>query len=203
MILNLSLNLIALTMVSFPIYQPEEKRFRITPNWIVMGSWALTIIIGWLITDVFPVNNEIRSDWGISYGIVFIITIFFIITSFSTYEPLNGALNGEIKFNNDGIIVATKVFELKDIANLDFGFNDFYGQKIIRGYKSVNPILSQGVNNYVTFTDNNNEEQVIYFQLKAKDEYKSLSPFINEAIKLKKMQFKQGIDLVGIENVSI
>ncbi len=183
-------------MVSFPIYQPEEDRFRLTPNWIVLGLILSIFGVTWLFDSP---HSEFRSDWTMFAGLAI---GYFLISSWWKYEPLNGAINGIIKFESDSIIEDGKTYHLKDIINLDFRFVDFYGKRSTNG-RDFNPKLSQGVNNYVTFTYSAGEDQVIYFQLRNKDEYKSLSPFINEAIKLKKMQFKDGIDLVGIENVSI
>ena len=129
--------------------------------------------------------------------------IHYIAASFFTYKSLNGTLAGEIEFENDRIVINNKTYELKNISNLDFGFNDYYGQNKPRTYKSANPVLSQGVNNYVTFTDASGETQTVYFKLATEHHYQELTPFINEAIKAKKMDFKRGIDLMGIENISI
>lgn len=189
--------------VSFPIYEPDGKGFHLTNNWIVFGLLGIDIALGYLLSLLLPVNNEFRSDWQISYFLLFFLAIYFFIASYSSYEPLNGTIDVEVKFEKSRIIVDNMAFELQSISNLDFKFSDFYGQKNIRLNIDFNPALSQGVNNYVSFSDSNNEDQGCYFQLKNEQEFKSLSPFINEAIKLKKMNFKKGIDLLGIENVSI
>jgi hypothetical protein len=55
----------------------------------------------------------------------------------------------------------------------------------------------------MTFSDKNNDSHLIYFKMQTQHSYLLLSSFINEAIKCKKMEFKRGIDLLGIENVSI
>jgi hypothetical protein len=68
--------------------------------------------------------------------------------------------------------------------------------------RDLNPKLYQGVGNYITFSDNMNVTQTLYFQMLNKDSHLALSPFINEAIRAKKMSFNRGIELVGIENIS-
>ncbi len=130
------------------------------------------------------------------------MTAYFHVTSFFTYKPLNGVLNGEIAFKDHSIIVNDEVFELTDINAVDFSFGDYYGKSTTYG-RDVSPSLYQGVNNYVTFLDKNNNNHLVYFRMPTQHSYLSLSSFINEAIKFKKMEFKRRIDLISIENVSI
>jgi hypothetical protein len=188
--------------LTFAVFEPDHKFFRWTPNWIVVISYVLVIIMSWLLQGTSPVStfNTIR-DWllVLTTG----VSIYFIIASFWTYEPLEGKIEGEIEFEKDHIRVNDEVYELVEVSNIDFRFNNFYGESLKRFYKSANGILSQGVNNSVIFTDKEGQTHQVYFRLDAKNEYQSFSPFINEAVRLKKMQFKQAIDAVGIENVSI
>jgi hypothetical protein len=186
--------------LSFDIFKSEKKKFRLTPNWIVLSLWAITILFLWIFDSVFPPNSAGRVIW---LACVLAVTIYYLISSFFAYEPLKGILNGKIIFENGSITLYKEVFELKDISGLDFEFKDFCGKRILQMGANCNPTLSQGVGNYITFIDKNSQTQLIYFKLETKQSYLLLSPFINEAIKLKKMEFKRGIDLLGIENVVV
>ncbi len=68
-------------------------------------------------------------------------------------------MKGKIVFEKDSIIINDKVFELKGIKKLDFGFIDFYGQRDISYRGNVNPLISQGVSNFITFVDSTNQTQ--------------------------------------------
>lgn len=186
--------------ISFVIFIPDEKKFHLTPNWIVYGLWFTTIGFFWLFDNYFTGDDEFRT---IIVFCVAIVTFYYLITSFVKYKSLNGTLNGDVIFEEDRIKVNDKIFELKDINNLDFCVNDYYGKKALTSRGDFDPQLSQGVNNYVTYTDSSGETQTIYFKLATEHHYDCLSPFINAAIKAKKLAFKRGIDIVGIENVSI
>ncbi len=185
---------------SFEIFEPAEKKFRLTPNWIVVIMWSTTLFFFWVFDSVFPPHSDFRSIW---LCCVVLITLYFLVVSFFTYEALNGIFKGKIVFGNAKISVNNKVFGLTEISNLDFNFSDYHGQRSNRLYQSANPMLSQGVDNYVTFFDSSNEGHLIYFKMLTPQSYLSLSVFINQSIKLGKMEFKRGIDLLGIENVSI
>jgi hypothetical protein len=186
--------------ISFTIFIPDGKKFHLTPDWIVFGLWMIMIGFFWLFDGYFSPSGVFGF---ICIAGVFLTTMYYLITSFWSYKSLNGILKGEIIFENDRIIIDGKSYELKNIFNLDFNFNDYYGKKDLRMYKSVNPMLSQGVNNHVTFIDNTNQTQTIYFRIGGERQQVALSPFMNAAIKAKKMEFKQVIDLIGIENASI
>jgi len=186
--------------ISFDIYEPDGKKFHFisNPNFIVFSLWAIVIFFFWKFSEISPPYSESRE---IILGIVLLINIYYLLTSFFKYKPLNGEMNGEIIFEADSVIINKKIFPIKSINNLNFWLGDYYGKKVIYG-QSFSPSLYQGVNNYVQFTDNLNQTQTIYFRMMTEHSYLSLCPFINEAVKLNKMQFKQAVDLVGYGNVS-
>jgi hypothetical protein len=184
--------------VSFPIYEPQKQPFRLTPNWIVAGLFILTITFFYVFNDYFSSRSEFRSDW---LFLLVLITIGFLITSLFRYEPLNGIINGEIVFEESRIIVNEKVYELKNIKGIDFSFVNFYGERSIFA-RDFNPKLYQGVDNYISFTDNINQIQKIYFRQLAKNHYKELYPFINEAVRVGAMTYYRAIDLIDVENVT-
>jgi len=188
--------------VSFEIFEAEKKPFRFTPDWIIGILWFTPLLMLWLFNGDSKPNGVFGTIVTTYFIGVFVITIYFLIVSFSTYKPLKGRLAGEIQFEKDRIIVNGTFFSLQDIRNLEFNFGDYFGEKDPKSYKSVNPMLSQGVDNYVSFADSANQNQLIYFKITGPHSRTSLAPFINEAIKMKKMELKHGIDLIGIENVN-
>jgi|SRR6185437_5836173 len=125
-----------------------------------------------------------------------------IDSSFFTYKPLRGKITGDLRFEDDQLMVDDHVFKLCDLATTDFSFYDYYSQSSTNG-RDLDPKLSQGVNNYVTFTDKKDQSQPIYFRIQSEHGKDALAPFINKAIKLKKTEFKRGIDLLGIESISM
>lgn len=145
---------------SFEIFEPAEKKFRLTPNWIVLITWSVTIFFFWVFDTAFPPHSDFRSIWLIC---VVLITLCYLVASFFTYKPLNGTIAGKIIFEIDSVVVNNKVFELRDINNLDFYFGDYYGKSASSG-RDANAKLYQGVNNYVTFSEKNNDSYLIYFK---------------------------------------
>ncbi|HVS91118.1 MAG TPA: hypothetical protein VHE59_03735 [Mucilaginibacter sp.] len=185
--------------LSFDIYIPDGKKFHLTPDWTVFGLWFIAIGFSWAIDGVLPNSGDYRGYIALIVGLV---TAYYLIASFFTYKPLNGRLEGELIFNNDDLTINGATYPIEDIYNLNFFFEDYYGKSTGTG-RSFGPRRYQGVNNYISFTDKNNEDHIIYFQLKTEHSYLSLAPFINRAIKLNRMTVNSGIELLGIENVSI
>ncbi|OKS89101.1 hypothetical protein [Mucilaginibacter polytrichastri] len=188
--------------LTFTIFEPDNKRFRWTPDWIIVLLYGSLLIMFWVL-DGMPADSALTTLKNLYLVSVVILSIYFIISSFWTYEPLKGKINGEVEFSKDYIKIKNELYNLNEISNVEFHFNKFHGESLVRLYNSVNGILSQGVNNSVLFTDNENQTHQVYFRLDAKNEYLSLSPFINQAVSLKRMRFKDAIDSIGIENVSV
>ncbi|NCD69474.1 hypothetical protein [Mucilaginibacter agri] len=186
--------------IYFLIFTPDKK-FRFTPNWIMLITSTLLIAYSWLIQGV-PTESILITCRDLFLIAALLVGLYFTVGAFWLYEPLEGLLEGRIEFEKDKIRVNEKIYELKDIINLNFRFNNFYGERLVRLGKSFNGLLSQGVNNYVEFKDQNAEVYGFYFRLDAKNEYLSLAPFINEAIKLNKLSLAKGVELLGIENIN-
>ncbi|MES2278448.1 MAG: hypothetical protein V4592_20625 [Bacteroidota bacterium] len=185
--------------LSFTIYQPNNKKTWWTPDTIVFTLWLTIFGILWLFDGKQNTYSTTRTFLAV-LGCV--VTMYYLISSIWKYKPLNGVLDGTLIFDNNGFRVNDTTYQLSEINNIDFWFSDYYGEISSSG-RSFNPKRLQGVGNYITFTDAENEENQIFFKLEGKHSYLSLSPFINAAVKAHKMQFKQAVDLLGIENVSI
>jgi hypothetical protein len=185
--------------ISFDIFEPEEKKFRLTPNFIVYSLWFSAIDLFWIMDGVLPIIKEIRLY--VACGI-FLISIYYLITSFFNYEPLKGVLKGKIVFNNDAIIINEKVYDLKSIRDIDFGFLNFFGELSTGWRGNFNPLLSQGVSNFIKFTDSDNQPVQVYFRIQGRHGSQALYPFINEAVKLGAMTYYRAIDLIDVENVT-
>src|SRR5271168_5295741 len=109
--------------LSFEIFEPEEKKFWLSPNWIVLILWSFTIFFLWVFDSVFPPHSTIRTVW---LSFILVITLYYLISSFFLYKPLHGKINGEIEFQADRMIIKDKVFDLKNITSLDFSLGDYY-----------------------------------------------------------------------------
>jgi hypothetical protein len=185
--------------ISFIIYIPNDKKKWLTPNVIVLSVTTITILILWVADKQFPLNTSVRL-----YILLPALALFFYyqIISFWTYAALNGRLSGKLIVEEKQLIINDKTYLLSTIDNLDFYFGNYYGERSQNG-RDLNPKLSQGVNNYITFTDNSGESHLIYLKLETKHSYLSFALFINAAVKTNKLTFNHAIDLIGIENVSL
>ena len=185
--------------ISFSIFEPDGKKFHLTPNWILLFLLGFSLAFFWLFDNVFPVHSSFRDTWWI---ILCLASICFLVASFFMHKPLNGILSGKIEFDTDRIIINKKVYELKDISDLDFQFSDYYDKPPIQG-RDFNPKISQGVGNSVTFKDNTGQTLLISFQMPGKHSYIALAPFISLAVKMDKISRYRAIDLLGAQNVDV
>ena len=185
--------------VSFDIFGLEKKRFHLTPNAVVYGLWGLLILFLWAFEGILPVGSTVR--WLLIMA-VFLINMFFLITSFFRYEPLKGTMNGKIIFNDDEMVVNGHSYKLIEVKNIDFRFGNFYGERGMGLRGNFNPLVSQGVNNYISFDNKSGETKQVYFRMVNKHSSLSLHPFINAAVKAGAMSYYRAIDLIDVENVT-
>ena len=187
--------------ITFPVYEPDGKKFHWSPDSVIVPLYLLPIFSAYFFEDYFKRHQVAHSFLILYVCIISVVAIYFLLASLARYKRLNGTLTGKITFNGDGIYIDNELFKLEGIENLDFRFYDYYGYRSSSSVRSLNPKMSQGINNYVYFTDENGDDQLFYFQLQKIEDYKKLVPFINIAIRGKKLSFKRGVELVGIENI--
>jgi hypothetical protein len=184
--------------LEYQIFTPEKRKFEITPNSIVYGLWIFSIIL-FAITDKLQDLKILFEPYKIFYLIILVlITIYFSIAAFFKHKRLNGKINGILKIDFDLIIVKNNLYLIKNISKIDFHFIDYYGELESSARGNFNPLLSQGVSNAIEFTDDSMQSHLVYFKLNYKYEHERLFPFITEMIKLNKISFLRGIELLGI-----
>ena len=184
--------------ISFDIFEPDNKKFHFTPNLIVYSLWFIIIGFFWLFDNILPEIKEARTIVACCVGL---ISVYYLVTSFFKYEPLNGILKGKIIFNNDSILINEKVYQLKNVTGIDFGFIDYYGEMKISYRGNFNPLISQGIHNFVTFFDSDKKTIKVYFRMQGKYGSQALHAFINEAVQCGAMSYYRAIDLIDVENV--
>jgi len=184
---------------SFEIFEPDGKKYRWTPD----IAFVIFLLVPLGLHAAF--QNFISGISWLHDSLVFyeifcvVLAVGCLFASYFLREPLKGHITGELEFGNNFIKVNDDRFELKDITALDFVLSDYYGQMSIFG-KTLNPIISQGVKNTVTFKDKDNQTHLINFRLMGEHSYLSLSDFINEAVKMGKLHIYRAEDLIGKEN---
>ena len=87
---------------------------------------------------------------------------------------------------------------MDEIVKLDIHCEDYYGRQTRGVGMNFSPGLSQGVNNFIEFTDYNNLTRKVYFKQNVKNQYKDFSTLIIVSIQKGKITFLRGIELLGI-----
>jgi len=186
--------------LTFDIFEPDGKKFRWTPNTIVLIFGFIPMCLS-VFFEKSIAKSELLSNLITLYAIIGgTVVIGCLIISFFLRKPLNGVMNGKIEFGTNFFDINNQKFMLNEINNLDFSFTDYYERRSTVRY-DLNAKLSQGVNNYITFDDKSDRTYLIYFRLMSEHSYLALSPFISQAVKTGKMYLCRAEDLVGRENV--
>jgi len=185
--------------LAYQIFTPQKEKFLITPNLIVYTFWLLNILT---FITLYVLGVKINVIILISSFITAMITpIYFGILAYFKYEKLNGILTNSLLINSTTITVQELIYNINDIVKVDLVFKDYYGMMDHYNRRgNYNPRISQGVGNYIKFTDKSNQIHHICFKLNHKYEHTELFPFIIEMIKKNKIPFLRGIELLGIND---
>jgi len=186
--------------ITFDIFEPDGKKFRLTPNLIFLFFWFVPILLTGLFESFISNISWLSEAFTVYIWIGGIGIICCLAASHFLHEPLKGKITGKIEFGNNFIRVNDDHFDLKNITGLELSLSDYYDRRPQLG-GTLNPNLSQGVANQVTFRYKSNQTHVIHFRLMGKHSYLSLSGFINEAVKMGKISAYEAEDLIGKENI--
>lgn len=150
---------------------PFYKRWTLTEQ-VLYGNFFVLIIM-YLCTKFY--GFEIKTSDEISlkvFVIYFGISWMFSITyRFWEFEKVNGKIEGEISFQENGIQINQKLYLFSEIKNLDISFGNKH--KDLAGNIRFRPYYSQGLDNHISFYHNSKFIKT-YFQLYSTSQYEAI-----------------------------
>lgn len=183
--------------MTFQLFIPDKQLRHINEDQVIFTLWISYFVVFWGLGELlFPKDSQAGLLCGIVLGC---IPLFFLVTSFFRYRPLGGTLKGDIEFTMEGIRVNDTFYPMTDITAIDFFINDYYGRNVFLN-QTMTPRLSQGVNNYVKFTDAGGREHQYHFKLFSANGERELDPVISMATAEGKLPLLRGMELLGINN---
>lgn len=183
---------------SFPIFEPDEFRKTVSNNWIIFCIWAFALLF-FSTTEKYFEPSELYKTFKFCYVIcAALLSVYWAIAGLWTYESLEGNITGQIQFETDSFEINQETIQLTNINKLDIHVEDYFGRQTRGVGTNFTPGLSQGVNNFIEFTDASLTTRRIYFNQCVKGEYRELYPFFVSAIKSRKISFLRGIEILEI-----
>lgn len=177
------------------IYKADLKSFRLTPNILIFGSFILFFLLIFILSRIgVTISGQIISK---VFSIIWGIGLLLGNTNFIKMKSINGKLEGYIEFLENIVIINGRCFPYNEIENVNFSIEDYKG-KTQYLTRSFNAQISQGVENFLSFEHSNRRKAKIYFQLKNSTQTSELHPFITTLIRLQKIHFLRGIEILGL-----
>jgi hypothetical protein len=174
------------------IYIPEEE-FRIPSGLVV----TLIMLASVLIAGIVEAQGLRLSFDPIWFAIVGLLASGVAIAVLhAKRKPLTDRLRGYIEFHNDGLIINGQRLAYVEIDKVSMRIDDYRGKKVRMGRSSY---ISEGVDNYITFNHAGRRVKS-YFQLKTFSDTKELYPAVRELIRLGRIPFLRGLDVLGIDD---
>jgi hypothetical protein len=187
-------------MVSFNIFKKHNK--RAISRGSIIKYLALFFISLFLLSGIFNSKIEL-TDWQKVFGIcgvcLFLLGLILKFYGMFNYESLNGEFKGFLEFNNQGISVDGKIYEVGNIKNIEINNEDYKGKLKLKSRLDFDNALSNGVDNFIRFSIDNLDNNVeVYFQQNEKFELKIAEDFLVKYFQSGKIGFLKLIDILGI-----
>lgn len=141
---------------------PFYKKWTLSEQ--ISNTFFFIIILLAILNSTIDLPKEVflSSFTKVLAGLMIIAFVFSIVYRFWEYEKINGRLEGEISFQENGIKIFEKLYLFSEIKNLHISYGNKYGDNT--GNNRYGPTYSQGLNNYISFSHNDFFYKV-YFQL--------------------------------------
>lgn len=187
-------------MMKFKIFQKQKSK-TISRGFIIK-SLMLIFIFLFLIPSIINGISEL-TDWQKVFGICGVCFFFLgLILKFYgmfNYESLNGEFKGFLEFNDQGISVDGKIYEIGNIKNVEINNEDYKGKLKLKSRLDFDNALSNGVDNFIRFSIDNLDNYVeVYFQQNEKFELRKAEEVLVEYYQSGKIGFLKLLEILGI-----
>lgn len=158
------------------IYIPNPKlnffqKWSLTEQ-LFFGNFFIFLLI-YFLSKIFKFEIELNNNIYLkSFALYFGFSwMFSVIYRFWEFERINGKLEGEISFKENGIKINETLYLFSEIKNLDISYGNKY--KEYTGNRKFGPYLSQGLDNHISFYYNSKFIKT-YFQLYSTSQYDAI-----------------------------
>jgi hypothetical protein len=188
-------------MYQLKIYAKSQK-FSVTRNHIIYTIFFLGLIpvmVNWLILKSKTLSDFEVVCLSFSFLSIIIGPILKVIGR-NKFKALNGSLQSTLKLEKDKIVVDEIVYDLSEIAKLEFKCNDYKGLSSFNWSNRGNyeNALSNGTNNSVWIKLNDNTTYTYYFQQQSENEIHNAKSELINYYTTGKLHFQNLIDTLGI-----
>lgn len=162
----------------------KKKVYKLTSEHFLSLSQVLLLLL--LLGFSFEVIQQPNTVAYILSFLLFITPYLIGLYGSYEYEAIDFEKISYLKLDHQQIIVDDHEIPFQDIKKIELNINDWKGRKIDTGYSyGRGPNLSQGVDNYITFTLKNEESKKLNIQLESKSHFLLLGRWIESMYKSK------------------
>lgn len=154
--------------IKFP-YFVKKNQTTIDRVLLVFGLLFFSLFVLWMNMEYFKVDF-IELVFSLIEGLAIASYIFFIFYSMNEKEKLNGNYVGYLIFEPDRILAGDHEYPLENLKKVEFFTGDYEG-KTWTSYRSIEPKISHGVQNWVRLKTIDDSVFEFNFQLRYENEF--------------------------------
>ncbi|OUD36657.1 hypothetical protein [Flavobacterium sp. FPG59] len=183
---------------SFQIFIPNKNKLTINNNTAFYIPLAVFVTLF--------LNIRVQPYHGIFTFILIIFAIIYFylgMTRTDRIKPIKGKLEGFILFEKEYLVTNNTKIDLSEIQSVQISVGDFIG-KIY--YKSnldrldLQPLASNGTNNWIEYSLQNGVKNKIYFRQEYEAQHESMYPFLRTLIQRKTITLNDVLKILDFES---
>jgi hypothetical protein len=183
---------------SFQIFIPNKNKLTINTNTAFYIPLAVFVTLF--------LNIRVQPYHGIFTFILIIFAIIYFylgMTRTDRIKPIKGKLEGFILFEKEYLVTNNTKIDLSEIQSVQISVGDFIG-KIY--YKSnldridLQPLASNGTNNWIEYSLQNGVKNKIYFRQEFEAQHESMYPFLRTLIQRKTITLNDVLKILYFES---
>lgn len=183
---------------SFQIFIPDKNKLTINTN------IAFYIPLAFFVT--LFLNIRVQPYHGIFTFILIIFAIIYFylgITRTDRIKPIKGKLEGFILFEKEYLVANNTKIDLSEIQSVQISVGDFIDEIY---YKSnldrldLQPLASNGTNNWIEYSLQNGVKNKIYFRQEYEAQHESIYPFLRTLIQRKIITLSEVLKILDFES---
>jgi hypothetical protein len=183
---------------SFQIFIPDKNKHTLNINLAYYTPLAIFVILFFNIR-VQPYQNIIN----LILIVFLIIHLYLGVTRTDRIKAIKGKLEGIIIFEKEYLIVSNIKIDLSEIQSIQLSVGDFIGEIYYKSnLRSLNlqPIGSNGTNNWIEYGLQNGVKNKIFFRQEYEAQHESMYPFLRALIHRKIITLSDALKILDFES---
>lgn len=187
--------------IEFKIFEKKDKTFFIheIDNIIVYLLLGSSSLLSYFSSKFY--KGTTFESISLAFNIICLLfSLVYIFKALCTRKPLNGKLNGTLKFTENSIYINSNKYVIEDISKIEFGLGDYFDKTGPITEGDFKPAISNGVDNFINIHLKDGQKIKVHFQIMQQDDFLKMRHLLIHYFCQNKLTFLRLTQLLRIDD---